>query len=267
MATQGKLEGLCTIPTGNVTFTVTETGGSSPGAHVITLTAGNSYYHSNAGNNVVTLPARLKALLDAAGGGTYTVSVDAGEGGTGRYTISATGITSMTIAWTSTSIRDWLGFEDSDTSTAGTTFTSTNQAQGLWIAGFGYQSLNGDKAGWRESNQQIAETAGGHVYSVMGRQKVINEITWPMESRAKTWRANESRTNESFESFILTSVWGTENVFGQSAGPVRWHPDADSATSHQYKCVGLLNWQPSQVREQFLGLWTIQTGRLVEVPS
>lgn len=267
MADSGKLEALITIPSGGWQFRIDEIGGGDANA-TMTIPAA-SYYHSVAGSGSNDLAAEIQAQIAASAlNASYTVTVSAGESGTGKYRFVATGggVSLFIFTWTNTEIRDLVGFSGSETTDLDQ--TGDNHAQALWLPGSGSQNFNGaSTVGWIETDQQIVETAHGNVFSVMGRDKNIQELTWEAQTRAKTLTANESSVNESWQTFVVDGIHGTKS-WGSSAGPIRWYPDADTdASSFQYKAVGLRNWKPQQVREQFVGRWHVRTGRLVEVPS
>lgn len=268
MANNGKLEARITVPTGGWDFTITETGGGGASA-AITVPA-FTYYHSSDGSNSNTLPEAIKTQLDASSlNATYTVSIAAGESGTGKYTISATGgsVTSFAFTWTDTEIRDLLGFSGSESGTL--SYTGDNQAEALWLPDEGYQKKNGGIGGSWVTDQQIVNTANGNVYSVMGRKYRRTRIVWPMTARNKTWAENETTTNESFETF-LEGIWGTAS-WATSTGPIRFHPDADADTATDYSTwsvLGLESWDPSELQEHWAGgRWIIELPHLIEVPT
>lgn len=269
MADNGKLEARITVPTGGWSFTVTETGGGGASA-AITVPA-FTYYHSSVGSNSTDLPAEIKSQFDASAlNATYTVSIAAGENATGKYTISCTGgsVTSFAFTWTDTEIRNLLGFDGTESGT--TSYTGNDQAEGLWLPDESYQKKNGGIKGSWVTDQQTVNTANGNVYSVMGRKYRRTRIVWPMTSRAKTWVENESATNESFEQFLLDGIYGGA-AWGTSAGPIRFHPDADADTATDYSTwsvLGLESWDPSELQEHWAGgRWVIELPHLIEVPS
>lgn len=262
MPTNGKLEARITVPTGGWTITLTDASG---GPTAVVLPAG-TYYHSSDGSNANTLPEALATAANALMGQTWTFSVAAGEGGTGKYTISCTGAT-CTVTFTDTEIRDLLGFTGN--LSGSTSYTSTNQAQALWIASYGWQKKNAQAGGFaRVSDQQYSLNSAGYVYAVQGQSYKTARIVWPMETRAKTRTANESTTNESFETFLVDGIWGTA-TWGTCTGPIRFYPDADTdATYGTFSALDLGSWDPSELQEHWsAGRWVIELPNLVEVPS
>lgn len=262
MADNGKLEAQITVPSGGWDLALTD---ALAGPTTATIPAG-TYYHSSAGSTANDFAAEVAVQANAVMGQTWTCTVAAGESGTGKYTIGCDGAT-CTVTFTDTDARDLMGFTGN--LSGSTSYTSTGQAEGLWLPGYPYQNLNGGGS-WRghwETDQQVVESARGDVYSVMGRKKRIMELVYPMVTRAKTWVANEATANESFEQFLLDGIYGGA-PWGTSSGPIRFYPDADTdATYGSYAVVGLSSWRPSQIREMFTGIWSISLPRLVEVPA
>lgn len=261
MASNGKLEARITIPAGGYVITLTDAAGGPTAA---TLPAG-TYYHSSDGSLANTLAEAVAAAANAVMTQAWVCSVAAGEGATGKYTISCDGAT-CTITFTDTELRDLMGFTTNKSGS--TTYTGSGQCQGLWIASNGFQKKNGGVGGSWVTDQQSVNTASGHVYSVVGRRYRKTAITWPMETRAKCWRENESTVNESFESFLIDGIWAGA-AWGTSTGPIRFYPDADDdATYGTFSALGLESWDPSELVPHFAaGRWRIELPLLVEVPS
>ena len=262
MATNGKLEARITVPTGGWDVALTD---QDAGPTTVTIPAG-TYYHSSAGSEAEGFADTFATLANAAMGQTWVSSVAAGEAGTGKYTLSCGGST-CTVTFTDTEVRDLMGFTGN--LTGSTSYTSSAQAEGLWLPEYPYQSLNGGPSwnGWWETDQKSVENAAGYSFSVIGQKKRINSVTWPIASRAKCWVANEGTANESFEQFLLDGIWAGA-AWGTSAGPIRFHGDADTdATFATYAALGLESWRPEQIRDHWTGAWVIVLPRLVEVPT
>lgn len=268
MANNGKLEARITIPTGGWAVDLTD---QDAGPTTVTIPAG-TYYHSTADSTANDLVAEFASQANAAMGQTWTVTIAAGESGTGKVTIGCTG-TTCTINFTTGEIAlsELLGFPDTGSALSGSTsYTSPDQAQAIWLPISPPQVLNGGDSGWQghwETDQQIKETAHGNVFSVMGRDKrIIDDLMWAAQTRAKTWRVDEETVNASFEQFMRDGIHGIKE-WGTSTGPIRWYPDADTdGTSVHLSAVGFRNWRPNIVRSHFVGRWDIAMRRLVQVP-
>ncbi len=85
MATNGKLEAQITVPTGGWQIACTDDVG---GPTTVTMPAG-TYYHSSVGNLSEDFADALATAINAAMGATWTVTVAAGEAGTGKYRIGS----------------------------------------------------------------------------------------------------------------------------------------------------------------------------------
>lgn len=256
MSTLSKLESSITIDEG-YTISVVD----AVGTHLIVLPAGQ-YYHSSIGDGSRTLAEELEYRINLTATATFTVSMSTA----GIYTISATGAL-VGVIWTNTILRDLMGYTTDLVDAL--SYTAPNQAQGIWYSSSLYQTLNGGGS-WRgviESDLQSVESASGHVYAVQGRRKRVNAVTFGSETRARTWQTSETVTNESFETFYTNCILG-ELDWSQVCGPIRWYPDAsDDAVYGTYSVLGLQNWSPQQLVQDWTGRWIIQLPRLVEVPE
>jgi len=266
--TYGRLEGRITIPTGGWTGSVNDSG---VGGDVTWTVAAGTYYLTSAdtpgGGSQSLIVAFRDALNLAAPTDTLAVTVSSLETGTGLVTITSSG--STTITWVSTDIRDLLGFKANLAS--GTTWTSDYHARGMWLPNCAYKSPNvvdGNWAGWREADFRAVENAAGYVWAHVGQEKVCNELSWHAISRSKTWIANETTTNASWERFARDCLWGVA-AWGTPGGPIRFYPDgATSGTYATYKCPDIRSIKPEHYFAGWAGgPWRISLPRLVQVPG
>jgi hypothetical protein len=123
MPYQGRVEALATVPTGGAAVSATNAGGAT----TCTVAAG-SYYLTAAGG-VSGLLAALQAALNTSrpSGWTVTMSQD------GQVTIDCTS-EPWALAWTSTDLRDLLGFTADIASTTAAQ-TGARQVRGAWFPG------------------------------------------------------------------------------------------------------------------------------------
>lgn len=268
--TFGKLEGRITIPTGGWSVSIAETGGGGATASA-SFTAGDTYYLSSTDSEANDLLADLAAKLTAsAGNATYTCSIAAGESGTGKVTITASGgsVTAIAITWTSADLKALLGF--TGTQSGALTYESAGSARSLWLPNGPYQALNGGGtwAGWIESDLRAQESPAGHCFALTGQRKKASVLSWVGISRARMWTANETTTNQSLEKFYTDVVLAEASWSGRAAGPIRWYSDAaDDATYVTYSTPTWNIFRPDQLREQWTGQWQVTIPRLVQVPS
>ncbi len=265
--TNGKLEGRIVVPTGGYAVAIAEVGGGAGGT--ATIPAGN-YYLSSGDTLADDLLQEWADQINGLAGtsGTYSVSIGAGENGTGKVTISATGITSFSVTWTSTVLRDLLGW--TGTISGSLSYTAPEQAESLWLPDCAFKNLNGGSTwdGWIESNLRAHESPAGHVAALSGQRKKVSALEWQAISRAKVWTVNETTTNASLEKFYTDVVLAEASWAGRAGGPIRWYPDA--ATDSTYTTYSTPTWnmfKPAHLREGWTGRWVVMIDRLVKVPS
>ncbi len=262
----GKLERLITIPTGGWDVTCADDGGSD----TITISAG-TYYHSTGDSSARDLCEEFENECDTNGtlSQNWTISIASGEGGSGKVTITNDG-TVCTVTWVDDDLRDVLGFETDDNLSGSTSYTSSDQARGIWLPDRAKVSPYGDSDdGWHETDARWTESASGHVKTLYSTRKQVTTLSWEHMTFAKTRIAGESTTNESFEKFWEDSILGIPAWAVGAGGPVRYFPDADTdGTSTKYMIVGdlLKSFQPEQLVENSTLYWRIVLDRMVVVP-
>lgn len=195
-----KLEGIVTIPSGS-SVSVTETGGG--GTAAVSLTAGTY--------SLSELCAHLASVLTSNGtlSGTYSCSVsDDSDTSTGKVTLSVTGITSFTLTWTDTTVRDALGYTATLTPTA-TSFLASNASPWIWLPNVGRS--DGDLADGDQGDpiRQVAVNCApdGSVYSWASSALRYETVIEFQNIRGyKALRSFETVTNESLQTFFETVV-------------------------------------------------------------
>lgn len=250
----GKWEALATIPTGDWEFALTDNSG---GPYTITLTAANTYYHSSAGNDSVDLPAKLKELMDAASGQTYTVSVSAGVSGTGKYTISVDSGT-FTISWTDTALRNLLGIDAGDDVSAVATVTGSSQAEGLWLPQCPVETPYGlASQGIPISAADVMLSPDGTMYAFHGPLRRENEYVYRAVDVARVIASQEGTVNESFEQFWLDAIRGDAS-WATAGRSFKFYEDAgDDATFLTYHILTEDRPTVARLDPTFDGLWTV----------
>lgn len=269
MGTRGRLEARITVPTGGWSAAVDDSGGG--GAVAATVPAGTYYLLSAdlVGGGTQSLVAAFEAALNAAAPtDTLTVTVSAGEAGTGKTTIASSGSTSL--AWTDTELRDLLGYE-ADLS-AGTSWVSPRQCQALWLPDCPYDARNELDGSWwgePESDFATARNSAGYVWGYAGEScEVLEGLAWNAVSRRKAIQANESTGHESWERFARQGIWG-QAAWGTPTGPIRLYPDADDHATHgTYAVEEMRDVKLAHFSDGFAaGSRRIPMPRLVRVPG
>lgn len=265
MPTKGRLESRITVPSGGWSVDIDEGGG----AVTITVPAGD-YYHSSADSGSRDLLAEFQKQCNDSGSlaNTYSFSIAAGEGQSGKVTLSADG--SFSVTWSSTDLRDVLGFESDGDLASASSHTSSEAARSVWISDSTYQTLNGGDSswqGWQISNLRAMVNDAGYFYALGGQKRTETQITWPAVSRERTWKANETVTNQSFEKFWEDGILGEANWSSRPGGPVRWYQDADVDGTHVTYNVVLPQFRPDALRQHWTGAWQIVIPRAIVDPG
>lgn len=221
-AKMGRLEVKHTF-TANQTVTLDD---AATASYQIILPAG-SYY-----------PSEIVSYLadNVAGGGNWSITCDWGEGAstTGKVTITTTN-TPFSITWTSTQIRDALGFT-ANASSVSVAQTGAYHARGVWLPRTVKYSLHGDDdAGVPVTS--IRQTVGptGTVHALSGPQHArIDGVRWEGVGQAYGRLHHGSTTYATFEDFYLDATTARLSTIPVNPGAmIVWDADDlyDQATS------------------------------------
>jgi len=225
--------------------------------------SGGTYYWSSVGDDVDFadhIKARLEAASVTAGNSnTYTVSVDAGEDGTGKVTIAVDSGT-YTLTWGNAEgqiVRDLCGFDDDIT--AQSTATSALQAKALWLPGCPVETpYHLDSSGQPQLLGAVTLSEDGTYNSMVGASHTRNEYVYQALTQAKTIAAAEDTGNESYEQFWLDSMAAGQN-WAAPGTRMRWYKDADTdATYITYNQLNILTPGYERVNPSWDGLWRLQ---------
>lgn len=251
-AKRGRLEAILTLSSSTITF---DDGASL--AQVVTVPAGDY--------TITSLVAFLVA--NVVGGGNWSITFSSGESGTGRITISTTD-TPFSVTWSNTNVRSLMGFS-ADISAVSSAQTGTH-ARCCWLPDtvkwtpHGDDNGNGNAATRRSSaRDQISPTggvktlAGSSLYDFRG-------IRWEGVTRARTKIIGESVTNESFERFWGDAYLG-DFALATAGSKIRFYWDADTATYTDVRMVGMRDFDPDKIQQNWVGRYTIVIPRLVKV--
>lgn len=215
-----KLEGRLSTPTATgYTMSVNEGGG----AVVVTVLAANSHYYptSDTGGMLAAIGAALTANGSLAG--TYSLILDDTDNGTGRVTISATGVASFAITWPDETLRDALGFTGSVSGAA--TYISPSACPYVWLPDRrrvdpptpeGMKGFPVPRTIVTRSNSASKALSLGFNYD--------SKLQFRLMRGNKVWRCFEQVTNESLENFY-------ELIIGRGV-PVRYHTDRANDTRY-----------------------------------
>lgn len=258
MSKRGRLEAQFTFSSA-LTGTVTDSNG---GPTAWSVAAGSYYF--------LELVAAFQAALIAATGAVgnnFTVTVSDGESGTGKCTITTTD-NPWSIAFTSTSLRDILGFTGNITN-VNTAQTGTNHCIGLWLPDVPMIAPHGaddgtEVAGTRVKAVTQTVSPTGAVWSFVGSGfEEYRGIRWEGVSRARTKIIGEDVANESFEYFLEQCIWNGSGYF--TAYPkMRLYWDADTDGTYTIcRLVGLPEFEPQRFADTWVGRYIVELPRLV----
>ena len=260
MSLHGKLEARIVIPSGDWTALLTESGGG--GAQTITLTAATTYNWRSVGTEANDLAADLKAKLEAASvaagnSNTYTVTISAGEGGTGKLMIAVSAGT-FTLTSIDDDLQALMGFTAVLTPAAASC-TGGRRVEGLWLPGCPVDTPYGLSSSGLVVSDAVETLSDDGTYSVRhGSKHVRNEYTWHAVAIAKTVAASEATTAASYETFWLDAIRG-EEPWANAGRQLRWYQDADDDAT--YKTVNALNVRSpdiARLQPEYDGLWTVR---------
>lgn len=262
----GRVEAFFTVPsTGNAIAVTT-----NAGAATFTWAAG-SYTPSSAAAYLQT-SLNTQAPVTA---GTWTVTLSTGSSGTGKFTLSVSAGT-FSITWTSTALRDVLGF--TATITTQSSATATTNARGLWLPDCPVD-LDGDPDRAPEvTDSRSTESPTGGTVTLGGNTKYVHKnLRWSHLTRAKVYEGAASVTYSSLQQWFRDTqfnsghAWfsrgsafhvywdnaGTDRILGydlnSGAGPASgWTLSPAIAT-----------FEPQKVSQGWIGMWSFVFPRLV----
>jgi hypothetical protein len=224
---------------------------------VITMPAGRYFLNSvGSGGAIRTFLLELKNQLDSGPGGTWTVTCDDNsDTSLGKITIARS--LAYTATWTSTTIRDLLGFT-TNLSTGGTlTFTGANQAKYLWLPNCGRSAVMSPEAsdGAIETDYTLSLGTDGTPYAFGFTKRYLDSLELHTVKGSKMWSSQAVTTNEALEQF-----YGDVIAYGLR---VRFHRDRNVDTTFRTWVVeDAGNFKPGTVRQDWTesteSLWTVR---------
>lgn len=255
---RGRVEARITVPTGgwSVSLTITAIGGP----YTVTIPAGNIF--------PTDLLTSFQTQLDAAtgGDGAFTVSASWGESGTGLVTI-AHATQTFTLSWTSTDLRDVLGFAGS-LSPAALTFTGTLHARGVWLPDCEMDVDRGIDGGVYETDRATQVSPQGDVYGLVYNTRQRHDgFTWPHVSHPRAQITYETTTGESFEQWWRDTHSALRSYFPEAAPQLRVYYSADAGTYHTFREISRVDTDAPRADATWRYLRTVRIGPLYRVPG
>jgi hypothetical protein len=214
------------------------------------ISAGDYYWSSTADGGSASLVSALQTLLTSGLGSVASTTV-ALDDSTGKITITW-GSGSHTIAFTSMA-QARMGSADASKGSA-SSHTLDYQVQGLWLPNVMPSGQDGSVASvWRPvSDRRVTKSRSGAVWATANTTRYETTFEYRGVTKAKTWEADESTVNESFESF-----W--EDALNVRAGIFRHH--ADRTVDGTYvTCQSLIQeWaETERFRGKYDAVWALK---------
>jgi hypothetical protein len=269
MSIAGRIEAFFVVPSG-VTISVSNNGG---GPTVVSIAAG-SY-------TITSFCAYLQAALTAQrapSSGSWSVTVSTGASGTGLVTIAVTADT-YSITWTSTVLRNLLGFTANIATQA--TVTGTINAGGLWLPGCPLQ-IDGDPDSAPPVIPMLGvESPYGVVttYSAGGLAYVHERLAYSHVTRDRAHVVAETTPGASFQQWLKDTQWALGHAWFSlaSAFQIYWsNVGVDRIVGYELNAgAGPTNgwsFSPPIVKltdhvkiasSPWLGMWRIELPRIV----
>lgn len=259
MAFLGRLEAFLTVPVG-VTVAATNGGG---GPTTVTVPAG-SY-------TATGLAAAFQAALNTSRPSGWTVSISTSATGTGKVSISCS--STFSITWTSTDLRDALGFTANIVSAA-TTQTAANCARGLWMPDAPL-TLDGDTARAPiVSDLRTTVSPTGYTYGLSGTRFYRHKnLRWSHVPKARVWEVEAiaaGTPRNSWETWFLQTQIGGVAAWLSAASRFELYDHngtelgADYAVSGWFVGGGLAAIEPRRSgNSDWVGLWEIAIPEVV----
>lgn len=229
MATNGRLEALVTVPTGGWSVAVND-----GVAYNASLTAGTTYSGPTA-----LMTAFVAALNTAATGAgslrTWTGSIASGEAGTGYATLTISAGANTTLNWTTTTLRDFLGWVAN--LSGAITYTSPSGVLGMFLPNCPlYQTIPTATTGMVEANITQTASPTGVTKTVYTTKRTRHPgVTWSHVTAARSWSSQEAGGVRSWQRFVEDCLIGSSGLsYFTPGGDVKFFPDAESSTATVY---------------------------------
>lgn len=246
----GSLHAQVTVPTGGwaVALTITAIGGP----YTVTIPAGTYY--------PIELLSAFITQLDAASGsdGAFSYVASTAENGDGTLQLlHATQTFSLT--WTSTDLRDYLGFTLNLTPAA-SNFIGTASIQGIWLPDCPMSAEYGPSdSGHTESDRSEMVSPRGDVSALKYQSRtVLPSIRWSHVTKPRARISGELVVGASFERWWRNTHNGELSYF-PVAPKVRVIWDANTlGTYTEYRLVGRSSTEMTRAVPEWSYLWPIE---------
>lgn len=264
MTYAGRVESRFTVPSSPATtIAVTNNGG---GPTVVTIAPGNYWLTDFLAYVQTALTAQR-----APSAGAWSVSLSTGAAGTLQVTIAMSAGT-FSITWTSTTLRDLLGFT-ADIATASSS-TGAKQAKSVWGPDCPIDIDNGLlQAAPRVTDLRTSETPTGDVVGFVGNSKHVHRgVRWSHVPVTRTWEAMATLANASWEQWLRDTQLGQGLSWFTPSSAIRIYAHDGTVVGSAlgvngpatgWKITGLHSIEPKRAVQGWSGLWGIELPRIV----
>lgn len=251
----GRIESLMVLPAG-VTLTATNGAG---GPTLVTLTAGTY--------TATSLVVHVVAALNAQRPTGWTGSVSIGSNGTGRVTLAGTGTWSIT--WTSTTLRDALGFAANIVAVA-VAQTGTVCARGLWLPDAPMQLESDPARAPIVSDLRTTQSPTGKAYAMAGNTFFRHRnVRWSHVPQNRVHEAKAQFVGNTWETWFRQSQIGGLVAWLSPGSPFEMYDHNETKLGSDY---GVVAWQispainsiePVRASGDWVGYWTISINQII----
>lgn len=264
MAISGRVEAMLTVPSGVEVSATTDAGGPT----TIGIDA-DSYYLTAAGG-ISGLLAHLQNELQSLQpptSGAWSVTLDPL---TGQVTIDCDG--TWSLAWTSTELRDLLGF-DADIVSASTPQTGPDSALGVWCPDAAMDVGSSDpRRAPKATDLRTTTSPRGQVRGLIGNVFYRHrDVTWPLVPENRVWEAAATVDNGSWETFVNVTQFREGLDWFAVSSPIQIYNHNGNLVGESANAgAGVEGWQITGIDsiepkryQSFTGLWSIVIPEIV----
>lgn len=244
----GYVSAAFTVPAG-ITLSVTTNSG---GPTTVTVTPET---YDSIDSFLTELVSVLTSTRPVTAGAWTITNTLASAGATPLLTIAVTAGT-YSISWTSTTLRDFLGFASNITTQ--TTSTGTTAVRGVWQPDCPLITMKRHRSAPLKTDMRQSRTPTGIVYANVGNERYQHDdVRWSHVPTNKVWRVDETVTNESLQQWLDDTQLGRGHAWFSVGSKCR-------VIAHDGNLVGgadsVNNWWPTG----FTGIHDIVTDRATE---
>jgi hypothetical protein len=233
----------------------TGTATTSLGGPTTFTVAAGTYYCTEL---LAAVQAALRAARTPA---TWLVTCANTEAGTGLVSIAQGTAGTWSIAWTSTDMRDALGFTGNLTSVS-TTQTGTNSIKGMWLPDSPLVIPTDDDAGFTMSDLRQSIGPTGEVYSLVSNlRREWRDCHWSHVSKERF--IGTAVQPMSWRAFVRETQLGTLGYFPAGARIAIYSNATTSTLLGYYHMIGVTGTEGPQAVEGWAGRWRVTIPRLI----